>query len=120
MMFDTEHTLLAKQLTALNNGGGGGGGAWVGSDSWLVAAVSGSMYQMTTSVRDGNGTVLSGTVLWPDGTAGVFTTLVIDPTFLAIDSYSVTYPALGKTVTQPAVTRDGNGGVIVSPALVVS
>jgi hypothetical protein len=61
-------------------------------------------------------------VLWPDGTPGAFTALVLSTTFLgAVDSYKVTYGApVQKTFTQPTVTRNSAGSAVTVPPIVVS
>jgi hypothetical protein len=73
-----------------------------------------------TISRDGNDVVTTTDVVWPDGSAGVFTTTATDPGSGAIDAYTITHVDSGKTVTQAAVTRNADGAVTVKPALVVS
>lgn len=68
-----------------------------------------------TFTRDGNDTVTSAAVVWPDGSAGTFTTVTINATFLAIDAFTVSHTNSGLTVTQAAVTRNSNGAVTVRP-----
>lgn len=72
--------------------------------------------------RDANGAATAAPVVWPDGTAGLYTATTVSTAFPgAVDAYTITYgsPAT-KTLTQPAVTRDGSGAVIQRPALTVA
>ena len=72
--------------------------------------------------RDANGAATSAPVVWPDGTPGTYTALVMSSIFPgAVDSYKVTYgsPAT-KTYTQPTITRDVNGVAVTVPAITVS
>lgn len=60
--------------------------------------------------------------MWPDGTPGTFTALVLSSAFPgAFDSYSITYgsPAT-KIYTQPTITRNVAGAATAVPAIVVS
>lgn len=70
--------------------------------------------------RDANNVVTTCNVVWPDGSAGVFTATANDTDTGAIDSYTITHTASGKTVTQSAVTRNSDGAVTTKPALGVS
>jgi hypothetical protein len=72
-----------------------------------------------TITRDGNGAATAAGVVWPDGTTGDYTALVVSSSFPgAVDSFSVTYGS--QTYTQPTVTRDVNGAVTVRPAITVT
>ncbi len=76
-----------------------------------------------TITRDANDAATSAPVVWPDGTAGVYTALVLSSAFLgAVDSYSITYVGTDstRTYTQPTVTRNANGAVTARPAITVS
>lgn len=81
-------------------------------DMLMVGAIS----------RNSDKAITSANVVWPDGTTGVFTALVLSTTTPgAIDSYQITYNgAVARTVTQPTVTRDANGVVTDIPAMVVT
>lgn len=72
--------------------------------------------------RDGNGAATSAPVVWPDGTPGTYTALVVSTAHPgAVDSYQVTYGnQVSKTYTQPTVTRGTDGAVTVCPAIVES
>lgn len=81
---------------------------------------SGEAYEATAVTRNANGVITSATVLWPDGSAGTFTATTVNGTWNTVDAFTITHTLSGKTVTQSAVTRDGNGLVTAKPALVVS
>jgi hypothetical protein len=77
-------------------------------------------FEMTSITRNADGIVTSGTVKWPDSSAGTFTSDTINATWLAVDAYHIGHTASGKTVTQPAVTRDSTGAIVTKPALTVA
>lgn len=97
--------------------------AQVGSDAWLklYAAVPDALI-VGAITRDVNEAAISASVVWPDGTPGVYTATVLNTDFPgAVDAYIVTYgsPTV-KTVTQPVVTRDTTGAVTNRPAMTVA
>ena len=96
-----------------------GGGA-TASPATLKQWTEGLCYELTAITRDADGTVASATAKWPDGSAGTFTRTSKNATWLAVDAYTITHAASSKTVTQAAVTRDGNGDITVKPALTVA
>lgn len=77
-------------------------------------------YEVSAATLDSDGLITTGTVKWPDGSAGTFTTTTKNSTWIAIDAYTITHTNSGKTVTQTAVTRDANGNVTAKPALTVA
>ena len=95
------------------------GGAAVTNDI-LKAWAEAEAYELTAITRDAYGVPTTATVKWPDGSAGTFTTVTENTTWLAVDGYTISHTASGKTVTQADVTRDGNGNVTVKPALTVA
>lgn len=96
-----------------------GGGASA-SNAALKAWAEAGAYEMTAISYDANGVMTTATVKWPDGSAGTFTTTTKNSTWLAVDAYTVSHADSGKTVTQAAVTRDGNGAITAKPALTVA
>lgn len=91
------------------------------SDAVLKEWTNAEAYEANGAVtRDSNGIPTTFNVTWPDGSAGVFTTTANDATTGAINAYTITHVASGKTVTQTAVTRDTNGAVTNKPLLTVS
>jgi hypothetical protein len=71
--------------------------------------------------RNANEVITSAAVVWPDGTAGTFTTDTIG-TLNTIDAYHITYgsPTVIHTFTQSAITRDSTGAATTVPAIVVT
>ncbi|RZT87429.1 hypothetical protein EV383_4353 [Pseudonocardia sediminis] len=73
--------------------------------------------------RNGAGAATTAPVVWPDGTAGVYTLVAADTTTpSAENAWTVTYAASSgtKTYTQPAMTRDSSGRITARPAIGVS
>lgn len=75
-----------------------------------------------TVTRDGNGAATSAPVVWPDGSAGTYTALVVSTAFPgAVDSYKITYGSpVTRTYTQPTVTRNASGAATAVPAIAVT
>lgn len=92
---------------------------WRNFDRTLTSWAQGVCYQVTAATRNAAGVITSGTLLWPDGSAGALTATVSSEGN-AWDSYSLTHANSGKTVTQATVTRDSAGNVTVEPALSIS
>lgn len=94
------------------------------TEETFVAWVSSESYMMTTTTFDSNEAISSGTVVWPDGVDGEFVTDIFSVTFPgAIDAYHMTYESpsgITVVITQPLVTRDSNGYVIVLPVLIIT
>jgi len=90
------------------------------TDQLLEEWTSAEAYQMTAITYDGTYTDVpaSAIVVWPDGSAGVFTATAISAPG-RIDAYTITHVDASKTVTQAAVTRV-DGLVTVKPALTVA
>lgn len=88
----------------------------------LLAWAYAQSFQLVSATRDANGAITTASIVWPDGTAGVFTTDIASTAFPgAIDAWHATYAGTpAKTVTQPAVTRDANGAVTAQPAITIS
>lgn len=68
--------------------------------------------------RDKRGSIISASVLWPDGVAGVFAADEIDDRHGAVNAYHVTYGTL-RSYVQPLVMRDVAGRVVHRPPLQV-
>ncbi len=81
-------------------------------------------YALISGTRDSNEALTTGTVQWPDGSTGTFTTDTASTAFPgAIDAYHITYiPSVGptRTITQPLLTRDAAGAVTAQPALTIA
>lgn len=87
------------------------------SDQQLKDWTSAESYE-TTAVTWVGGIVSTATVKWPDGSGGTFTKTASDA--YGVTAYTISHTLSGKTVTQSAITRDGNGNVTVKPALTVA
>lgn len=112
----TFNTPLGVLDAAIGNQGGGANATAAVLKAWA----EGGDYELTSVTRDSDGIISSATVKWPDGSAGTFTRTTKNSTWLAIDAYTISHTASGKTVTQATVTRDGNGGITTKPALTVA
>lgn len=77
------------------------------------------MKSFSNAVQDEFTNIISADVIWPDGSEGVYTVLATTETGF-VDSYQITHTSSGKTVTQPAYTRDETGKVIARPPLELS
>jgi len=95
------------------------GGSAVLAQTLKEWAESGA-YEVTAATVDSDGVISSGTVKWPDGSAGTFTRTAKNATWLAVDAFTISHTTSGKTVTQAAVTRDAGGNVTAKPALTVA
>lgn len=94
----------------------------IGSDNWLkIFAKDFELLLSGTITRDANNVVTTSGVVWPDGTAGVFTATTVNATFKCVDAYTITYVGgTTRTVTQPAVTRNAAGYVTTYPVATVA
>jgi hypothetical protein len=95
----------------------------IGSNAWLIMVAAAQAFASWSSATyDSNGALLTANLTWPDGTSGIYIADTVSTSFPgAIDAWHCTYiGSTTKTVTQPAVTRNGSGLVVTSPLLVVS
>ncbi len=81
----------------------------------LYKRVSGGTYHATYT-----NALTSANVIWPDGSAGVYTSLAIDTTHGKVTSFKVTHVDSGRTLTQPAMTLDANGNITAVPDISVA
>ncbi len=116
----TEKASAVAAINELNADLAAVAGGATATDARLKEWVSGEDYEITAATYDSDGVPTTATVKWPDGSAGTFTTTTKNRTWLAVDAYTISHTASGKTVTQATVTRDGNGQVTVKPALTVA
>jgi hypothetical protein len=87
----------------------------------LMEWAMGEDYTLSNIEYSSGGAIETADVLWPDGSAGVFTTTDTDDNDPSlIDAYTITHTDSGKTVTQAAVTRDDEGRVVTQPALTIA
>lgn len=79
-------------------------------------------FRLVSGSRNSDGAITTAVIEWPDGAAGTFTADVLSTAFPgATDAWHATYAGASgtRTVTQPAVTRDGNGAVTAQPAITI-
>jgi len=93
---------------------------WIPSPSILLASAAAGAYQVLVMNYNANLTPTNATVLWPDGTYGVWTATNLNATWLTADGYTLTYTNTGKLIAQPTVLRDQNGNITNSPALLIA
>ena len=94
--------------------------AWNNSRSGLLATAAAGAYTAVRTRYNANGTPTNATILWPDGTYGVWMATNINPTWLTADGYTLTYTNRGETIAQPTMLRDENGNVTNAPVLVIA
>lgn len=119
---DTPSGVLASTYLTQASGTSTYGPA-IGSDAWLKLHAGGNLDALITGTitRDSNGAVTAASVVWPDGTTGVYAGTASSSSPGAIDTYTVTYVgSVTKTVTQPTVTRGATGAVTTRPAMTVA
>jgi len=75
-------------------------------------------YGVLSTTLNSDGIISSASIKWEDGVTGTLTFGDYNSDWLAYDSYTITYQ--DKIVTQPKVTRDGNGTIIISPLKTIS
>lgn len=109
----------ATFVTAIQNYAYGGANA---HSKLLIAWTEAESYQPVTVTYHGTYeyTVSTMTVKWPDGAGGTFTTDTINATWEGIDAYHITHNGSSQTITQAAVTRNGDGNVTAKPNLTVA
>lgn len=77
-------------------------------------------YRFVDRTYDGTNVILAGTVIWPDGSAGVYTRTSKNNIWNVVDAYTVTHADSGVIVTQNLLVRDGSGNVTHQPPLVLT
>lgn len=72
-------------------------------------------------VMNGDGAPTSAQVVWPDGSAGVYSGTASGVWPMLIDSYTITKTGVPvKTFTQPTVTRNDAGRITTRPAITIT
>jgi hypothetical protein len=104
---------LTVEGHAYNGEGGGLGFATTKVSERLIAWTLAEAWSFTSITRDGDGVISSASIRWPDNVVGTLTRTAKDTTWQVMTSFTVTYNAL--TVTQPAITLDGNGNLSTRP-----
>lgn len=112
------HNAERTAINALISSGVGGG-----SMPFLALARNPELMMFGSITRDANGTPTAASLIWPDGTIGVYAATAVSSLYPgSVDAYYVTYgyPTEINRYTQPAVTRDASGKVSILPAIVVT
>jgi len=89
-------------------------------DQRLAEWAQGKDYQPLTINYDIGGNVTDASVKWPDDAVGTLTMTDWNATHGIWDGYNITHSTSGKTVTQPAVTRNAGGDITIKPALIIA
>lgn len=89
--------------------------AWTLAESWTLGSVE----------YDADGILATATITWPNGAPGVLTVTAvyeIDGEPSVPNAFTVTHVLGGvtTTVTQPAITRDNEGAVLIQPTPILS
>jgi len=64
--------------------------------------------------------IASANVIWPDGGAGVYTAVTIDPVWLETTHWTLTHAVLGLTLTFSGLIRNSNGFITTPGTFSVS
>lgn len=90
-------------------------------DATLMGWALTQAFVLTNATRNVDGAITTASILWPDGTAGVFTADVLSSAFVgATDAWHATYlGSVTRTITQLAVTRNADGAVTLQPAITI-
>lgn len=89
----------------------------------LIGYVTGNQFELVEPITYHGtyiGVLSTADILWRDGSAGEYTTTTFNAAFEAVDAFTMTHTASGKTVVQAAVTRNADGSVTIKPPLSVS
>lgn len=93
------------------------------ANSQLATWAYGTIFRVVSASRNEAGAITTASITWPSGVTGTFTADTFSQEFPgAVDAWHATYQQDGaaKVVTQPAVTRDANGAVILQPAITIT
>jgi hypothetical protein len=123
-LFDVADSGLATSAALAASSGAAlvGQGSGTVADALLLSWAYAQSFQLVSATRNSDSAITTATIVWPDGTAGVFTADTLSTEFPgAIDAWHATYAGTtAKTVTQTAVTRDSNGAVTAQPAITIA
>ena len=91
-------------------------------DERLKEWAGGKDVEFLVRTVDSEGLTTSSTLKWPDASGGTYTATDYNATHELYDGWTMTHTVSGKTVTQAAVTRNGDGiGAITNkPELTVA
>lgn len=90
-------------------------------DETLIAWCANVMQYVTARTYAADGLELqSGTLAWPDGSAGTLTVVSWNASWYDVDSWTATHSDSSKTVTLATVTRNTVGEITNMPQLSVT
>jgi hypothetical protein len=96
-------------------------GSGVATDPELRMWALAGAFHLVSATRNGDGAITVASIVWPDGTPGVFTGTPSTAALGSVDAWMATYAGTPvKTVTQPTVTRDTDGNVTGQPYITVA
>lgn len=82
-------------------------------------AVAGSYELISGFAYDSDGVLTDANVNWPDGSAGVFETVSIDPDHLVPSEFTITHVNSGLTVVQGEIVRNDDGNITSNNGITV-
>lgn len=106
----TINSPLSELDTAIGLGGGGADA----TDAYILANFEAALAHMSSS--PGYDVVYTdvievAAVIWPDGSAGVYTAVTIDATWLEPTEWTLTHADSGKTLTASGLVRNAAGQI---------
>lgn len=112
--FNTPYGQLDENLRNLNGYGGA-------VDQWLYANY-GSVRITGNIVEDETypGIIEQADIIWPDGSIGLYTSLVVDPIWLESVEWSISHNLSGKTIEGRNLVRDSNGLITIPEAVTIA
>jgi hypothetical protein len=86
------------------------------TNTYLAWAYAGA-FLLTNATYSTDGVLTNGSILWPSGVTGTFLTTNVNTEWTTFDSYLLTIGGT-NSIYQPTVSRDLNGNVTNSPAMI--
>lgn len=90
---------------------------WATADVW-ASRVSAVTYGTAGTAQEY--VIVSANFTWPDGSAGVYTAVTVNDTYLTPTEYTLTHAASSKTVTFSGLTFDSTGRIATPYSIAVS
>lgn len=88
-------------------------------DRRLLEMAEAGAWELTAATYDASHRLTGGTVKWPDGSTGTLAITAWDSDGQP-NAYTLTHTLAGRTLTQPAVTRNARGDITAKPALTIA
>ena len=87
------------------------------ADKWLLENYNN--VRITGNIVEGDpGIIEQADIIWPDGSAGLYTVSIVDPVWLEAVEWNITHNLSGKTVEGSGLTRNSDG-LILTPEVIV-